>query len=63
MNTIKEWSLGERQEIHKILYGKFKEKYPQYLRGYKMPTPMAPLKCRNVDLSDKQMAKVSIPEL
>jgi hypothetical protein len=63
MNTIKEWSLGERQEIQKILYGKFKEKYPQYLRGYKMPTPMAPLKCRNVDLSDKQMAKVSIPEL
>ncbi len=52
----------ERQKIVKTLLEEFKANYPQYFeKGYEIPESKIPEKLKNVDLSHKQMAQVSIP--
>lgn len=49
------------KDISFSLYQKFVEQYPQYTKEYLMPAPKSPL--TNVKISNKQMAKVPIPDL
>lgn len=56
-------SLEERRNIVNDLYEKYKEQYPQYQKNYSMPKPKAPSTLEKVDLSNKEMAKISIPDL
>lgn len=63
MNTKKQYSLEERRKIVGILYGKYKEQYPQYEKNYLMPPPKGPPSLEKVDISNKQMSKVPITDL
>jgi len=63
-------TLTERKEIVRDLYGKFRAQYARYLTpscmegaSYQMPPPRKAPSLKDVDLSNKQMAKISLTDL
>lgn len=69
-------TLTERKEIVRDLYGKFRAQYARYLtpscipygegvrtESYQMPPPRKAPSLKDVDLSNKQMAKISLDDL